>query len=93
MRALSRVHHGARVQGAVCGIEGFIPFRLMLPAVTVRGRPRTNGSVQCARCGRNDGKARATWPEVKICGPCFTVATRTHGTCPECGQDRLLPGA
>lgn len=33
-----------------------------------------------------------TWPEGKICGPCFTVATRTHGTCPDCRQQRLLPG-
>ncbi|AMM34457.1 recombinase XerD [Sinomonas atrocyanea] len=32
------------------------------------------------------------WPEGKVCGPCFTVATRTRGICPGCGQDRLLPG-
>lgn len=62
------------------------------PRNTVRGRPRTTGSVQCNRCGRNAGKTRARWPEGRICGPCFTVATRTHGTCPECGQHRLLPG-
>ncbi|GAA2549076.1 hypothetical protein GCM10009861_06070 [Neomicrococcus aestuarii] len=59
---------------------------------TARGRPRTNGSVQCSRCGRAAGRARATWPEGKICGPCFTLATRTRGTCPDCGQHRLLPG-
>jgi len=64
----------------------------LVPRNTVRGRPRTTGTVQCARCGHNAGKARVTWPEGKICGPCFTVATRTHGTCPECGQHRLLPG-
>ncbi len=62
------------------------------PRNTVRGRPRTSGSVRCARCGRNAGRARATWPEGKICGPCFTVATRTRGTCPDCGHHRLLPG-
>lgn len=62
------------------------------PRNTVRGRPRTTGSVVCARCGRNAGQARANWPEGKICGPCFTVATRTHGTCSGCGANRLLPG-
>ena len=64
----------------------------LIPRNTVRGRPRTTGSIECARCGRNAGKTRATWPEGKICGPCFTVATRTHGTCPDCGHHRLLPG-
>lgn len=64
----------------------------LAPRNTVRGRPRTSGTATCARCGRNAGKTRATWPEGKICGPCFTVATRTHGTCPGCGQHRLLPG-
>jgi len=64
----------------------------LTPRNTVRGRPRTSGSARCARCGRNAGRTRATWPEGKICGPCFTVATRTHGTCPDCKQHRLLPG-
>ena len=62
------------------------------PRNTSRGRPRTTGTATCARCGRNAGRTRATWPEGKICGPCFTTATRTHGTCPGCGQHRLLPG-
>lgn len=62
------------------------------PRNTSRGRPRTTGTATCARCGRNVGRTRATWPEGKICGPCFTTATRTHGTCPDCGQNRLLPG-
>ncbi|MEW1986763.1 recombinase XerD [Pseudarthrobacter oxydans] len=64
----------------------------LTPRNTVRGRPRTTGSVRCARCGRNAGRTRATWPEGRICGPCFTVATRTHGTCPDCKRHRLLPG-
>ncbi|MCH6470355.1 recombinase XerD [Sinomonas terrae] len=62
------------------------------PRTTTRGRPRTTGTTLCARCGRNAGRARVWWPEGKVCGPCFTTATRTHGTCPGCGQHRLLPG-
>lgn len=62
----------------------------LTPRNTIRGRPRTSGSVRCARCGRNAGKARASWAEGKICGPCFTVATRTHGTCPGCGNHCAL---
>jgi len=62
------------------------------PRNTNLGRPRTTGTATCARCGRNAGRTRATWPEGRICGPCFTTATRTHGTCPDCGQHRLLPG-
>ena len=37
-------------------------------------------------------KIRVTWPDGPICGICFTTALRTHGTCPDCGKDRLLPG-
>jgi hypothetical protein len=62
----------------------------LIPRNTIRGRPRTSGSVRCARCGRNAGKARASWAEGKICGPCFTVATRTHGTRPGCGNHCAL---
>ena len=62
------------------------------PRSTSRGRPRTTGTATCARCGRAAGRTRATWPEGRICGPCFTAATRTTGTCPDCGQHRLLPG-
>ncbi|WP_136611647.1 recombinase XerD [Sinomonas albida] len=62
------------------------------PRNTTRGRPRTTGTDVCARCRRSAGKARARWPEGKVCGPCFTVATRTHGACPDCAQHRLLPG-
>lgn len=62
------------------------------PRNTTRGRPRTTGDLVCARCGREAGKHRASWPEGRICGTCFTRATRTHGICPGCGQHRLLPG-
>lgn len=64
----------------------------LTPRNTSRGRPRTTGTATCARCGRAAGRTRATWPEGRICGPCFTTATRTHGSCPDCGQHRLLPG-
>lgn len=37
-------------------------------------------------------KIRVTWPDGPVCGICFTTALRTHGTCPDCGKDRLLPG-
>jgi hypothetical protein len=41
---------------------------------------------------RAAGKHRASWPEGRICGTCFTVAMRTHGTCPGCRTERMLPG-
>jgi hypothetical protein len=68
------------------------PPQNLTPRNIVRGRPRLGGSTRCDRCGTDVPKTRASWPEGRICGPCFTVATRTHGTCPACGQDRLLPG-
>ena len=64
----------------------------LTPRSTTRGRPRTTGRVICARCHRAAGKARTRWPEGPICGTCFYRATRTRGTCPTCGEDRLLPG-
>lgn len=64
----------------------------LAPPNIVRGRPRTEGSITCARCGRGVRRTRASWPEGRICGPCFTTATRTYGTCPGCGHQRLLPG-
>jgi hypothetical protein len=62
------------------------------PRPARRGRPRTTGSVVCARCQQGAGKARVRWPEGPVCGPCYTTATRTHGPCPGCGASRLLPG-
>jgi hypothetical protein len=35
---------------------------------------------------------RAHWPDGKICQLCFVAAANTHGRCPSCGDDRLLPG-
>jgi len=37
-------------------------------------------------------KIRVHWPDGAICGICFTEALRTHGRCPGCGDERLLPG-
>lgn len=62
------------------------------PRNTARGRPRTSGDFQCARCDRAASKARIKWPEGRICGICFHHAMRTHGTCPTCAQQRKLPG-
>jgi len=64
------------------------------PRSTVRGRPRTTSSRDdpCARCGRNILRLAARWPEGRLCFTCYFDAIHTRGTCPECLQDRLLPG-
>ncbi|WP_235211086.1 recombinase XerD [Nocardia brasiliensis] len=62
------------------------------PRSTTRGRPRTKGTLTCARCSRQAKKLRARWPEGAICGTCFHEAMRTYGHCPGCGFERLLPG-
>jgi hypothetical protein len=64
------------------------------PRSTVRGRPRTTSDREdpCARCGRNIPRLAARWPEGRLCNVCYFDATHTQGTCPECLQDRLLPG-
>lgn len=64
------------------------------PRSTVRGRPRTtsNRDDPCARCGRNIPRLAARWPEGRLCNICYCDAVHTRGTCPECLQDRLLPG-
>ncbi|MBF4767243.1 recombinase XerD [Nocardioides agariphilus] len=64
------------------------------PRSTLRGRPRTrsNRDDPCARCGRNIPRLAATWPEGRLCNICYFDAIHTRGTCPECLQDRLLPG-
>lgn len=57
-----------------------------------RGRPRSTGTRECARCHSLVCTIRTTWPEGPICGPCFTAAARTYGLCAFCGAQRLLPG-
>jgi integrase len=57
-----------------------------------RGRPRSTGDRECARCHNLVSTIRTTWPEGPICGPCFTAAARTYGLCAFCGAQRLLPG-
>ena len=67
------------------------------PRSTVRGRPRTPRSRSgredpCARCSRNIPRIAKRWPEGRLCFTCYYDAVHTRGTCPECLQDRLLPG-
>ena len=57
-----------------------------------RGRPRRAGSLQCDRCQRQCNKIAVHWPDGAICGICFYDATHSHGRCPGCGVDRMLPG-
>ena len=47
---------------------------------------------ECARCARTDVRFATTWPEGSICRRCYQRATRIHGACGPCGQQRLLPG-
>ncbi len=35
---------------------------------------------------------RASWPGEQLCHSCFYSAMRTHGTCPRCRHDGVLPG-
>lgn len=67
------------------------------PRNTATGRPRNpesrNGKDDpCARCGRPIPRVAASWPEGRLCFTCYYAAVHTRGTCPECLQDRLLPG-
>src|SRR3546814_19971197 len=64
------------------------------PRSTVRGRPRTTSTRDdpCARCGRDIPRLAKRWPEGRLCNICYYDAIHARGTCPECLQDRLLPG-
>jgi len=44
----------------------------------------------CCRCGRTAGLS-ANWAG-SICRTCYDRAVHTHGRCPGCGIERLLPG-
>ena len=35
---------------------------------------------------------RVHWPGDQLCNSCFYTAMRTHGICPHCGHDGVLPG-
>jgi hypothetical protein len=35
---------------------------------------------------------RVNWPADRLCHSCFYTAMRTHGICPSCGHDGVLPG-
>ncbi|QTJ66813.1 hypothetical protein HYG77_15240 [Rhodococcus sp. ZPP] len=56
-----------------------------------RGRPRSTGTLECARCSNLVPKFRVHWPDGAICGACFTTAARTYGPCAFCGDHRLVP--
>ena len=47
--------------------------------------------ADCCRCGRRRNKAGA-WPDGHVCRTCGDRALRRRGTCPGCGQERVLPG-
>jgi hypothetical protein len=53
---------------------------------------RPSSPAPCARCDRTGVKFATTWPEGRICRRCYQQATRLHGACPGCAQQRLLPG-
>lgn len=60
---------------------------------TVQGRPRvTTGSLECSRCHRMVNTLRVYWPGDQLCHSCFYTAMRTHGICPLCGHEGVLPG-
>lgn len=63
-----------------------------LPNHKKRGRPRSTGRHRCDRCHDQVSTIRVRWPDGAICGPCFTEATHTYGTCSSCGEHRMLPG-
>jgi hypothetical protein len=45
----------------------------------------------CARCGRF-GCFAAAWPDGPVCRTCESRALRVRGRCPDCGEERVLPG-
>jgi hypothetical protein len=47
--------------------------------------------TECCRCGQRRNKA-GSWPDGHVCRTCLDRAVRVRGTCPECGQERALPG-
>lgn len=58
-----------------------------------RGRPPTrDGDLRCTRCHRMTNQLRVNWPADRLCHSCFYTAMRTHGICPICGHDGVLPG-
>lgn len=56
------------------------------------GRPRVPGSFHCPRCNESSKRHRVTWPDGRICTPCFVRAVETFGVCAWCDDERMLPG-
>ncbi|GFG55190.1 hypothetical protein MAGR_66310 [Mycolicibacterium agri] len=58
-----------------------------------RGRPPVrDGALRCTRCHRIANQLRVNWPADQLCNSCFYTAMRTHGVCPICGHNGVLPG-
>lgn len=55
-------------------------------AVTVRP------TADCVRCRSTVPRRGVSWPEGFVCNRCYQQATRRHGPCPGCAEQRLLPG-
>jgi hypothetical protein len=47
--------------------------------------------TECCRCGRRRNKA-GSWPDGFVCRTCSDRAVRIRGVCPDCDQERALPG-
>lgn len=56
------------------------------------GRPRVPGNFHCHRCNQSSKRHRVTWPDGRICTPCFVRAVETFGACAWCDDERMLPG-
>ncbi|MCW2649287.1 MAG: hypothetical protein JWR32_263 [Mycobacterium sp.] len=58
--------------------------------------PGWTGCAVAARCRhgrtRMANRLRIYWPGDHLCNSCFYTAMRTHGICPDCGHDGVLPG-
>lgn len=46
----------------------------------------------CVRCRRPGRLVHRVMPDGPLCAACDATAVRTRGTCPHCGDERLLPG-
>lgn len=63
-----------------------------LPPRRPRGRPRDTGDKLCPRCERATTRLESLSPGHVFCRSCIETALHTHGTCPGCTTDTLLPG-
>jgi len=64
----------------------------VIPARTRDDAREPMTAVTCGRCGLTGPRRGVTWLEGYVCRRCYQQATRRHGRCPGCGDQRLLPG-